>query len=554
MEASPWAEGQESWWAPWLVAATAILVYLNSVSNGFAYDDLGIILENPAVRDLGNPLRTWLTPYWPGSDAVARGLYRPLTVQLMAIEWAMGGGSPLPFHAFNVLLHSFASVLVYLLLRGLVGWKGALIGSLLFAVHPVHVEAVANGVGQAELLSGFLFLAAVLVYAGRGPAADLAPWRHVLLPVLFLTAVLAKENAVVLPAVLLAVDAAQKRPKRPGYFVPTIKMLVLLLGTASVYLALRFLILGGSLSGEAASENQFLLDPVTRVRTALSIWPEYARLLFFPFHLSAMYDPGTILPAESTTPAVLLGGTLLVIVAFTSGLPRAWPAMGLGSMWFLVTVLPVSNLIVPIGTILAERTLYLPSVAVAIWSGYACRWVWNRATAHAHLRRSLAAAAVTLILAFGGRVILRNPVWANNEVLFTTTLRDHPENFRAHWFRAQRLMQEGDSVGSSQHWDQAFRIYQGHTGFLTGYAHFLLTRGDLERAGEMVDRALSLRPDAPNGIFLRGLVDIAERRPWLARTRIEALDSLGLATMARALQDSLEGRASLERPRFPPDP
>ena len=112
------------------MALAAILVYLNSLANGFAFDDLGIIVDNPTVHELGNLLRIWGTPYWPGAEALDRGLYRPLTVFLFAIQWAVGQGSPFPFHVLNVLLHALASLLVFRLLDRLVGWKGALPAAL----------------------------------------------------------------------------------------------------------------------------------------------------------------------------------------------------------------------------------------------------------------------------------------------------------------------------------------------------------------------------------------------------------------------------------------
>jgi hypothetical protein len=229
----------------------------------------------------------------------------------------------------------------------------------------------------------------------------------------------------------------------------------------------------------------------------------------------------------------------LLFVCVTAFTPRAWPAVGLGSAWFLATILPVSNLLVPIGTVLAERTLYLPSVAASIWGAYAFRWAWWRARERTGVRQLLVGALALLILLAGSRAFLRNPVWANNEVLFETTLRDHPENFRAQWSRAQQLVREGDSLASVSHWRRALEIYSGNPTFLTSYAHFLLGRGALEEASEMADRAMTLRSSSPNGLFVRGLIDIAQGHSEAAKGRVNALEDLGFATIAEQLQDSL---------------
>jgi hypothetical protein len=521
------------------VSLAAVLVYLNSLSNGFAFDDLGIIVHNPTVHDLGDLLRIWGTPYWPGADGLERGLYRPLTVFLFAIQWAAGQGSPIPFHVLNVGLHALASVLVYRLLDHLVGWKGALPAALLFAVHPVHVEAVANVVGQAELLSAAGLLAACVAYAERPDHGRVSGRRQVLILVFFLMAVLAKEHAVVLPALLLVLDGAQGRLRRPGYLDPALRMTVALVAVGGVYLVLRFAVLGGSLTGNAPGNLGFLLDPPTRIRTALAVWPHYARLMVFPAHLSAMYDPATIPPMLSVSPSVVAGGILLMAVLVTMATPSAWPALGLGSAWFMITVLPVSNLLVPIGTVLAERTLYLPSVAGALWVAYGLRRLLDSPSRPGRQVLAGVAGVCVVALGFGLKTIARNPVWDSNEVLFKTTLEDHPESFRAQWFEARRLTDMGDPDLAREHWARAFQIYPAHAGFLVAYARFLLDEGDVEGAEDMANRALEIQPEAASALFTSGLVEIARERPEAAESRAGDLRGLGFDSLAGQLEDSI---------------
>jgi hypothetical protein len=521
------------------VLLAAVLVYLNSLSNGFAFDDLGIIVDNATVHDLGNLLRIWGTPYWPGAEALDRGLYRPLTVFLFAVQWAMGQGSPLPFHVLNVLFHGLASLLVFRLIDGLVGWKGALPAALLFAVHPVHVEAVANVVGQAELVSAVGVLAACVAYAERPDHGKISSMRQVLILGFFLVALLAKEHAVVLPALLLALDGAQGRFNRPGYMDPTVRMAVAFLALVSVYLVLRFAVLGGSLTGDAPGSLGFLMDPPTRVRTALSVWPHYARLMVFPADLSAMYDPATIRPMLAVSPSVVAGGILLLAVLATMATPSAWPVLGLGSAWFMVTILPVSNLLVPIGTVLAERTLYLPSVAGAIWVAYGLRRLLESPSRPGWQVLGGAVGIAVVAVGLGLKTIDRNPVWADNQVLFRITLEDHPESFRAQWFEARRLTAAGDLGTARQHWERAFEIYPDHAVFLVDYTGFLLSEEDLEGAEKVANRALEIQPQAASVLFTGGLVDIAGNRPDDAATRAGELRARGFDALAGQLEDSI---------------
>ena len=136
-----------------LAVTAAVVVAAASLRNGFAYDDVPLVVENARVTTLLPPWEYLGLPYWPNG-----GLYRPLTVSFMALLWKLGGGAPWIFHAANVALHALATGLVYLLARRLMApW--ATFAALLFAVHPVHVEAVANAVGLSELLCTTLVLA-----------------------------------------------------------------------------------------------------------------------------------------------------------------------------------------------------------------------------------------------------------------------------------------------------------------------------------------------------------------------------------------------------------
>src|SRR5688572_20542005 len=140
------------------VVLAAVLVYANSLANGFAYDDDWIIMRNPRVHQLADQSLIWGTPYWPTFGAEL-GLYRPLAIFAYALEWAAGDGAPWVFHVVNVTLHAVVTGLVFILMSALFTTGAAAVGALIFAVHPVHTEVVANSVGQAELIAAALMLA-----------------------------------------------------------------------------------------------------------------------------------------------------------------------------------------------------------------------------------------------------------------------------------------------------------------------------------------------------------------------------------------------------------
>ena len=501
----------------WLlaVAVLAVLTYANSISNGFAYDDVYIIQRNERVHRLGDLRNIWLTPYWPVHGTVY-GLYRPLAIFGYAVQWALSGGAPWFFHVVNVLLHTVVSLLVFVLLARLTTPVAALIGAALFAVHPVHTEVVANVVGQAELLAAAASIAACILFIGR-PAGRIGPGRWLAIAVLYAAAMLAKESAIVLPALLVAVDLAHERAR--GSNTPLIAHarailppVLLLAPVTAAFLGLRVYVLG-SVAGEDAAPWLPFLREDGRIFVALRAWLEYVRLLFWPMDLSADYSPGVILPVTSFTPAVLAGaGFLAATVIFTLALPRR-PDVGLPAAWFLFAILPVSNLLVPVGIVVAERTLYLPSLAVSIAAAYAWAALERDAERRPHARKLAVAAAAIILVLFGGRSVLRNPEWESTDTILAALLRDHPESYRAQWYAAHKASQRRDVQAAAEHWGLACRLWPRDAVLLTECGAHYLRAAQPERAIAYLEASRALMPELPGRPALLAEAYVRANRP-----------------------------------------
>ncbi|HSM04687.1 MAG TPA: tetratricopeptide repeat protein, partial [Longimicrobiales bacterium] len=221
----------------------------------------------------------------------------------------------------------------------------------------------------------------------------------------------------------------------------------------------------------------------------------------------------------------------------------AWPAAGLGAAWFLIGVLPVSNLLLPIGTVLAERTLYLPSVALALWVGFAAGWLGRLRIRRPVLGGALVGVAGLWLAGLAGRTVVRNPVWASNETLVAAGLESHPGSFQVQWFRALEVWDRGDTVSTGRIFREALAIYDGDARFFTHYARFRYAAGDLAGADSLAARALAIQPTYGDALFLAGQVAIASGDPVEARRRIGDLRAQGLEGLASALTDSLSVNA-----------
>ena len=423
-------------WVPLGAALLGLLVYANALRNGYALDDERIVQLNPAVHGLGNLHAILLQPYWQA----AADLYRPVTLLSFATGWAVHGNAPAAMHAVNALLHAACAGLVALLvlrLRG--GAVAAALAGAVFAVHPVHVEAVANLVGRAEVLATLFVLLGCLVYL---KTPRLSPGRMAAVAGLYLLALGSKEIAVGFPGLLLVVDALRPGEERKpaGRILrdnlPLLGVLTLALGA---YVLVRGAVTGGLL-GAAPAPYLIGISAARRMATAVRVWPEYLRLLFWPADLSAEWGPDTIRVVGWGSPRVWLGvavGAAAVVCAALSWRRGRWVAGAVA--WFAIAVLPVSNFIFVVGVILSERSLYLPSVALA----FLCPPLVAAAMRARRETRVLAAAGAAALLLLGAaRTWTRTPVWQSSRTVHAAMMRDHPELWWVHWNAATILVRQ----------------------------------------------------------------------------------------------------------------
>ena len=196
-----------------LLCLLAAGVHLNSLANGFALDDYFVIERNPQVQGLDRLGNAVTGAYLPTGPA-RLGMYRPVTSATFAVDWDLWDARPFGFHLVNVLLHAAVTALVFALLLELgTGLFAAAAAGAIFAVHPVHVEAVANVVGRAEILAALFFLLACIAFLRLRPG-----WRTAAVAgLLYLGALLSKEIGVTLPAALLLLQVEALLARRlPG--------------------------------------------------------------------------------------------------------------------------------------------------------------------------------------------------------------------------------------------------------------------------------------------------------------------------------------------------
>ncbi len=514
------------------VVVLAVVASVTGVLNGFSFDDVHVIAENERLHSLGRAFEIFVESYWPADQGGA--LYRPLTSLGFAVQWWAGGGSPLVFHAVSMTLYVASCLVFYEMAAAMATPRVALAAAVIFAVHPVHVEAVANIVGQAELWVGIITFAAVAWYvrirkAGRGLDAREAA----LLGVAYLMACGFKEHAIILPLLIGAAEltlAADKRnlSARLRTFFPVVTVLGVV---AVAFVVVRTAVLGGL----GAGTNE-LLDSqpfATRLFTMLAIVMEWMRLLFWPVSLSADYSPARITPADHFTVALLPG--ILVIVGAAA---LAWrtrkvnPLISFAVAFAGITLLIPSNLVIVTGFVLGERTLFLTSAAMALCAAVLLDAAYRAALKEESFAR-YAVAAGFCVLVIGGvaRSASRAPVWRDNETLFRQTVVDVPSSFRAHWMLADHLSKTGRMPEALAQMDTALLLGKpDDVRLLISGADLFNVAGRCPRATPLYRRALALAPRnvqlrANTGLCLLQLGKMNEARAFaLAADPADAAD------------------------------
>lgn len=537
-----------------LVALVAVLTYAPSLTNGFALDDVPAVQEDERLRDPSSLPELMRGPYLTYMPA-ARSPYRPITSASYAISWWIGGGHPMAFHAVNVGLHALASVLLLSLLTALAApATAATLGAAVFAAHPVHVEAVAGIVGRADVLSTLFCFAALVVYLDR--RLEMAS-RVAGVSALYLLALGSKEGAVVLPLLVLLVEALRPEatyrrgdddataddgaptavdpstttvpPRRRAstrIARETLPFLVPMAVMLGIFLAARRAVLGAVFQLDVAAYIA-ILGTGERLTTAVANLGHLVRLLLVPSDLSPEYGPAVIMPAGLASPSFWVGAAVLgsAVGAVAWGLrwtvktstPGAGEAPGLSTtghadaervgawvaaavVWVAIGYALVSNFVIPMPMWLAERTLYLPSAGVGLLvvaATGACR---------AFRPGSLPVVQGVIVLAIGAGALhssFHARTWASDEALFSDLAERHPESFRAQWWLGGRLVDAGDLDAGAEWLGEAVRLNPNSALLTLDYARALLLMNRSAEAEEL------LRP-VPTGLHPSRSVFLAQ--------------------------------------------
>ena len=502
----------------------AAVCYANSITNAFILDDILIVAANERIRAI-DPLQFLFQPYW--GDQNHAGIYRPLSIFSFSVEYSIWQVWAPGFRLTNLLLHALNGWLVFLLARGLLGspmaaWASAAV----YVVHPAQTEAVVSIVGRSELLAATLFFTAWLAFRkGRTGWAAVA----------YFLGALAKESAITFPAIAMLDMALSEGSLRR--VVQSWRRFAVLAIAGISYLCLRFAVLG---SLGIPADGQYLHGTVTLMQSWITsgrVFLQYFRLLFVPIQVTGDYDfnsvpLATVRDWDAWLGLALIAGCLFLSIRYA----KSRPMLSLGILFFYITLLPVSNWIMPIALLMAERFLYTPIFGFALVAG-AC-WA---AIPEVHVRRLVAGGVLTISALL---CISHNYIWQDTLTFHQNVVRAFPNNARGRLGYGFALLKIGRVNEARAEFEEGLRILPGSAPLLAGLASATLTLdGRCDRVRPLLGQALAAEPGQWHSLWvlgdcfaMEGRTDLAEESYRLAVQNAQFPDAKLLLSWGRVLE------------------
>jgi tetratricopeptide (TPR) repeat protein len=466
----------------------------SSLSNRFVtWDDSGLIVDNPNIRSINaTTLKAVFTSYDPE-------LYIPLTFVSYQIDYKIGGANPFIVHLHNLFLHTCNAILIawllYLLLGN--GWIAVVLG-LLFALHPINVEAAVWASARKDVLTTFYFLASVITYLlwRNGEKR----WMYLLSIVLFLFALLSKVVVATLPIVLLLLDGLMERrmtrrawlEKIPFFTLSIIFGVVALFGKA-----------------ENLVSSTVIQKILLAARSALFYLPKFVA----PTALSPIYPFNGVIMASA--PAFFVP-TVLVVILITAA-AYFWQrarSISFTILFYFVTLLPTFFNLTKGGNVYlaSDRYAYIPMIGILYLLGVALdRWLSDAETVRSMRKRSIiiASSAISVLLVLSVASAKQATAWANSETLYRSVLANYPDAQPAHNNLGMELLGSSRTDAAITEFKLALAI-QNDPRIMANLGAAYVQKGMLTEALVVYRQAIELAPDLPAPYY--GLGNILRRQ------------------------------------------
>ncbi|MCC6544412.1 MAG: tetratricopeptide repeat protein [Nitrospirae bacterium] len=507
------------------------IIYLNSLNNPFEFDDDVVVVRNVNIREPGNIPRYFFDPSLGANDPKVAGHYRPLVIMSYAVNYALGGLSPIGYHIVNLAFHAGSAFLIFLMVKAMSGrveqapvsppskdrrgrskqsdtritshpegvsndsvWSlAAIAAGLIFLVHPFNSEAVNYTTARSSVMSGFFYLLAFYFWV-RYRSEKLSSFTsnfYIASLLAFVAGMLSKEVAVTLPVMLWLYDlyGFQQAPGRHSStlayvlnwrtYIPYLPFVLIVVVP---YLMIRFFSLGRVI-------DPFQRDMITQLLTEIPVLVKHWQMFLLPRGLSIIHDTGVY---SSVLGAVLLSGFLLILYIFLAFYfiwkgRHSLRAASFFMFWFFIVLLPTT--IIPLNAVFQENRGYLAIVSFVVLMGMAIAELGKKIS-----RSAMMAVLLVLLGTYGAITVHRNMVWGDSVALWKDTVEKTPRSSLAYAGLANAYRDRGDLFLSAETAEKGLSIDPNSYYAIVNLGRTYQMLGKTDRAIAEYEKALRIAP------------------------------------------------------------
>lgn len=478
------------WLFPLVLVVVSILLFTKTMGGAFVYDDLTMVVNNPDIK-------RW--HFWDTWGLWGRGTR---TLSLM-VDYYLFGDNAAGYHVQNIFWHALSVLLLYLVFIKISNdFFLSFTASLLFAVHPIHVEAIANISNRKEMICMVFSLASFLFYFRFIDNIGIKRFSSFLgFSFFWYLALNSKEVAIVVPLLIVTYEYIFL-PEKKRFL--TRKTFLLKIGLLSVcFLIYWFIIKDMKITkGSYVGEFTTLSFLITTPKVILT----YFNFLIFPINLSPEY----VIKGYNTIAdpiLVLFWVATLGIFIFSFYLIRKMPLISYGILWFFITYLPVSS-IVPSTHMVADRYMYIPSAGFCLLMAVSLQNLYNiflRCLKKEYAGTVIITFLLTLLSLYSVLTIKYITVWKNRENLWEYAVKVSPMAPKTYFNRGQVYFNAGKYKESIKDFGEAIKInpYVADFYYSRGVSYLSLSNRNL--AIRDFERAINLNPQFKSAYFGLGL-------------------------------------------------
>ncbi|XP_046581370.1 protein O-mannosyl-transferase TMTC3-like isoform X2 [Haliotis rubra] len=547
--------------------------YFNSLSCGFVFDDVSAVVDNKDLRPRTPVSRLFWNDFWgtPMANERSHKSYRPLCVLTFRLNYSVSELQPLTYHLVNAVLHAVVCIMFMKMCGMFLKQWTSFLAALMFAVHPVHTEAVTGVVGRAEALSSIFILAALMSYIKCTGFRKPIDYTWLLTTVCLVTvAMLCKEQGITVIGIccVYEVFVAQRasfwelvdflqsllggKPRVPRWLSMSVVRMVFLVGSTLLMLFARIKVMGAQLPVFTRFDNPAsVADFPARHLTFNYLLPVNSWLLLNPSLLCCDWTMGTIPLIESITDyrnifTLIFYAMIVKFVTYAlSGQCQRSRCIIMSLSFLVLPFVPASNLFFPVGFVVAERILYTPSMGFCMLVALGFQILVHQKQSLKLLVQILMAG---LILTHSIKTVLRNNDWESEYTLFKSGLKVNQKNAKLFNNVGHALEKVEEYSEALEYFQRAVSVQPDDIGAHINVGRTLSTLNRTEEAEKAYRSALALFPPvipgksyttriAPNhlNVYLN-LASLVSKNP----DRLQEADDL-LKTAVSMRSDYIQG-------------